>query len=85
MKPDITKREVCRNFVKTEDWKSAFKLAQGFDALFTKSEIEKISIAYECLTGKEGFYKMLKYDVDAIKVDAQKILKTYVENYNPKV
>lgn len=85
MKPETTKREQCRNFIKSEDWKGAFKLAQGFDALFTKDEIEKISIAYECLTGNDSFYKMLKYDIEGIKNQAKNILKTYVENFDSKV
>ncbi len=82
--PEITKRELCRNFVKAEDWKSAFRLAKGFDALFSKDEVEKISIAYECLSGKEFFYKSLKYDVDTIKAEAKIILQTYVKNYVSK-
>lgn len=84
MNPDITKREICRNSVKSENWKEAFKLAQGFDALFNKEQVIKIQIAYECLTGKENFYKMLNYDVDAIMSEAKEILKTYVLKYKSK-
>ena len=59
MKELIPKREQCRNFVKSEDWKSAFKLAKGFDALFTKEELGKIDISYEeyeVINSNEEFY-----------------------------
>ena len=79
MKELIPKREQCRNFVKSEDWKSAFKLAKGFDALFTKEELGKIDISYECLVGRESFYRMLKYDVDTILAEAKEILLNYVK------
>ncbi len=84
MKVDITKREQCRNFVKIQDWKQAFKLAKGFDALFSKEDIEKLEIAYECLVGKESFYRMLKYDIETILSESKEILITYVNKSDDK-
>lgn len=80
----IQKREQCRTFIKNEEWKSAFKLAKGFDKLFTKDEIQKISISYECLVGNEQFYIMLKYDIEEIINEAKYILITYVEKFDSK-
>lgn len=84
MKEIIPKREQCRNFIKSEDWKSAFKLAKGFDKLFSKDELSKIDISYECLVGREAFYRMLKYDVDTILIEAKEIVSNYVKKCDDK-
>jgi len=81
MKDIIPKREQCRNAIRSNDWKKALQLAKGFDKIFSKDEIEKISISYECLTGRENFYKSLKYDTVVIMEEAKTILISYREIY----
>ena len=73
----ITKVQLCKDSVIKDDWKKSFQLAKGFDKLYNKSEIEKISIAYECLVGKEQFYKMLNIDTKTIIEEAKKLLINY--------
>ena len=81
MKDLITKRELCRKAIKLEDWKKSFKLAKGFDAIFSKEDIESLSISYECLVGNENFYKSLKYDTDSIIFKAKSILLKYLDDF----
>ena len=82
MKDIIPKREQCRNAIQLQNWKKALKLAKGFDKVFSSDEIQKISISYECLTGRENFYKSLKHDTDSIFEEAKNILISYNEKYN---
>jgi hypothetical protein len=84
MKDNVSKREQCRIYIIKNEWKNAFKLAKGFDAIFNKEHIEKLSIAYECLTGNESFYKMIGKDTTSIINDAKTILIKYVEDFNSK-
>ncbi len=77
-------RDYCRELIRKNEWKSAFKLAKGFDMIFSKEDIQKISISYECMVGNSAFYKMLGYDLDDIIEKSKNILLEYLKKYDSK-
>lgn len=79
-----TKREHCISLVKNKNpnWKEIFKIAKSFNNVFNKTDLDKISISYECLSGKESFYKMMKYDIDKINTESKTILTEWADKYS---
>jgi len=70
----ITKRQELSNFLKVGNIKKAVQIAKKLDFTYSKEQIRVFEIFYECLTGKESFYKELKIDTDKIKHDTLKLL-----------
>jgi hypothetical protein len=78
----MTKREECFEYAKREDWKKCFRLAKGFDAIFSKESIDKIDISYECLSNSNriSFYKALNIDTENTIIEAKNIILDYISN-----
>jgi len=53
----------------------SLKIFSKFRIGFTKDEIRTLEIARELVTGNEDFYKAIKIDTSAIKLEAIQIIK----------
>lgn len=63
MAKDIpTKTEKARSFLLSGDYKSCLRILKTFRVGITKAEKRTIEIAYECLSGKDGFYSQLGFN-----------------------
>ena len=82
----IPKRQQCFDLAKSEEWKKCFSLAKGFDKLFSKENIDKISISYECLNNEKraSFYKMLGIDIENTLLEAKNIILEHIKNIELK-
>jgi hypothetical protein len=60
----LTKTEQARAAFARGDVKEALRIAKDFNLIFTKEQCRTMQVAYECLTGNEAFYKMLKFDTE---------------------
>lgn len=58
--------------------KEAYAILKTFRRGITKDEKRIVEIAYECLTGKESFYRQLGIDTYAIQKQAFEVLALYV-------
>lgn len=77
MEQVITKTDKARNFLKIGDYKSCLRILKSFRIGFSKEEKRILEIAYECLSGKDSFYRQLGIDVfDSINQG-----KMIVDNY----
>ena len=65
MEQVTTKTDKARRFFKTGDYKSCLRILKTFRIGFSKEEKRIIEIAYECLSGKDSFYRQLGIDVSA--------------------
>lgn len=72
-----TKKQTVIDLVKEDKIKEALRIAKGFLIEFNKEEREILSIAYECLAGKQNFYSQLGKDCEAIKQQATELIKKY--------
>lgn len=59
----ITKTDKAREFFKSGDYKSCLRILKSFRIGFSKEEKRILEIAYECLSGKDNFYRQLGIDV----------------------
>ena len=79
----LSKTEQARAAFARADYKAAFAIFKGFNLVFAAPEIRTLEIAYECLTGKAGFYQTLKIDTDRMIAEAkQLIIRQYGNNNN---
>lgn len=63
MKSEIqTKKQKVKDFVKSNNFIAALRIAKSFFIEINKDEQRTIQIAFESLTGKERFYKQLGID-----------------------
>jgi len=69
-----TKRDKTRDLIRDNETKKALKNCKGFDLIYSKNEIRIISIAYECFSGNEAFYKALGVNTDEAKEQAKELL-----------
>ena len=69
-----TKRDIARKLIKDGKVKDALRIVKKFDLIYTKEELRILGIAYECLAGKESFYKQLGENTDKIKIEAESLL-----------
>ena len=72
-----TKKQTVIDLVAVKKYKEALRIAKGFLHEFTKEQRETLSIAYECLAGKENFYQQLGKDTIKIVEDAIELIKKY--------
>lgn len=70
-----TKRNQARNFIAKGDNKRALRIAKVLDATYSKDEVRILEIAYECLTGKDSFYRQLGINVEENKAKAFELLE----------
>lgn len=74
----MTAKDKLKQAVKRGDYKTALRIAKGFRIEFTPEEQRTVQIAYECMAGKESFYRSLRHiDVDKIKGEAIALMKSY--------
>lgn len=73
-----TKRDKARDFILIGDKKNALKLCRQFDLVYSNEELRYIKIAYECLTGRESFYKSIGIDTDKTKILAFNLLNRMI-------
>jgi len=55
--------------------KEAMRLFSSFRVGITQEEKDTLKTYYECLTGKEQFYKDLDVDIERIAVEAHEIVE----------
>jgi hypothetical protein len=70
-----TKSEQIKEAIKIDDWKKAFKIANGFFTGLAKDEKRSIDISHECNCGKLDFYRSIGVDTDFEILNAKNILK----------
>lgn len=74
-----TKRsQVISHYLKGE-LKDALRIAKNFYREFSSEERRILSIAYECLSGKERFYTQLGENPESVKKSASEILAKYAK------
>lgn len=59
----IKQTDIVREAVKTEDWKTALRIAKDLRINITRAQREVMSRAYECMV-HPNFYKQLGTNVD---------------------
>lgn len=59
--------------------KEAYAILKTFRRGISKEEKRVVEIAYECMTGKDAFYKQLGIDINNIQQQAFEVLATYVK------
>ncbi len=72
-----SKKDTVIELVEAEKYKEALRIAKGFVIEFSKTQRKVLSIAYECMTGKEKFYVSLGWDCELVKRGAIELLKKY--------
>lgn len=78
-----TKRDTARNLIRAGNTKDAMRIVKSFDGIYSKDEMRTLQIAYECLTGKENFYKQIGEDTFKLKNKADELLnKMFLSNEN---
>ena len=70
-----TKSEIARSLIQSGNLKEAMRIVKGFSLIYSKEEMRTLQIAYECLSGKEAFYKQFGEDTTKIKQDAEGLLQ----------
>ena len=70
-----TKRDTARQLIRAGNTKDAMRIVKSFDGIYSKEEMRTLQIAYECLTGKESFYKQIGEDTTKLKNDAESLLQ----------
>lgn len=70
-----TKRNEAKSFIAKGDNKRALRIAKTLDATYSKDECRILEIAYECLTGKDSFYRQLGINVEENKAKAFELLE----------
>ena len=70
-----TKRDTARKLIKAGQTKEAMRIVKSFDGIYSKNEMRILQIAYECLTGKESFYKQIGEDTNKLKNEAECLLQ----------
>lgn len=70
-----TKRDTARNLIRAGKTKDAMRIVKTFDGIYSNDEMRTLQIAYECLTGKETFYKQMGEDTTKLKSDAETLLQ----------
>jgi hypothetical protein len=70
-----TKRDIARNLIRKGSTKEAMRIVKTFDQIYSKDEMRILQIAYECLTGKETFYKQIGEDTNKLKNEAECLLQ----------
>ena len=73
----ITKKQQVIELVQKGDLKSAYRIAKSFTREFSKDSIRTIQIAYECLTGKDQFYKSIGVNTEVEMSKAKELLLQY--------
>ena len=76
MSMPVTKTEIALGLFKSGKIKEALGIFKTFKLGYTKEETKSLTIAYECMTGKESFYKSLKVDTEFHYNNAMSILKS---------
>ena len=70
-----TKRDKASILISKGKIKEALRILKGLDLSYNKDEIRTLSIAYECLTGKESFYKSLGINTKKNDMIAKELFK----------
>ena len=71
----MTKTEQAINLWEEGKKKEALRIFKSFRIGITRDDRCSLSIAYECLSGKEDFYSQLGKDISAIKLQAAEIVE----------
>ncbi len=77
----MTQRQKAINFFNGGKIREALKIAKELDITFTKEEISTLQIAYECYTGKEVFYRMIKINTELKKKEAIILLENLKKSH----
>lgn len=73
----VTKTEQAKAFLLSGDLKSCLRIFKTFKVGITKAEKRSIEIAYECLSGKDSFYRQIGIDVQAEIAKGENIASKY--------
>ena len=73
----ITKTAKAKAYLQSGDIKSCLRILKTFKVGISKSEKRSIEIGYECLSGKESFYRQIGIDVQSIIAESKSIATRY--------
>lgn len=76
-----TKTAKFRRLFKAQDYRGALRIFKTFRNHLTVEEMRAVTIAWECTTGKESFYRSLGIDADGMKMKAYNVMLEYVYQF----
>lgn len=76
-----TKSQKFRRLFHEQKYKDALGVIKSFRRSLEADEIRTLNIAWECLSGKDSFYRQLGIDVDKIKFEAYSIMLNHVYSF----
>jgi len=78
---EISKTQKAINHWLAGEQLKAFAIFKTFKLGLTKEDKRKIEIAHEILSGRESFYKQLGVDSRNIVVQANMVVREYIDKY----
>jgi len=78
---EITKTQKAINYWLAGEKLKAFAIFKTFKLGLTKDEKRTLEIAHEMLLGRKSFYKQLGLDTQIILVQANSIVRDYIDTY----
>jgi hypothetical protein len=72
-----TKKSQAIRLFNSGDLKGSYRIAKGFRIELKEEERRIVAIAYECLSGKENFYKQIGENPEEIQKKALEIMQKY--------
>lgn len=75
----VTKASKLKQHIRLREWKQAMRIFKTFRISLDKQSKRTVEIAYECLTGKEQFYKQLGIDTASMQTEAIAILNAWTD------
>lgn len=76
-----TKTQKFKRLFKEQKYKEALQVIKSFRKCLKADEIRTLNIAWECITGKDSFYRQLGFSPDKIKYEAYEIMLSYVYGF----
>lgn len=73
----ITKTAKAKAYLQSGDIKSCLRILKTFKVGISKDEKRSIEIGYECLSGKDNFYRQIGIDVQAVITQSRDIAIRY--------
>lgn len=69
-----TKTQKFKRLFKEQKYKEALRVIKSFRKDLKSDEIRTLNIAWECLSGKQDFYRQLGFSPEKIKLEAYEIM-----------
>lgn len=73
-----TKTQKFKRLFQEQKYRDALRVIKSFRRSLKADEIRTLNIAWECLTGKDSFYRQLGFNIEKVKSEAYAIMLNHV-------